>query len=454
MDARCVAGVAALGLLMEIRQDPAPTLLTLPQGDTLRSWSDGASAAVSADGHFVAFASYARLAPGDLDARGDIYVLDRVSGGVTLESVTADGGRIGYDCARPGISSDGRYLVFEATVSRGDLTPATVVVFRDRRLGVNHAVALPAPAAAANEWSGNAAISADGRVVVFESTMTSIVPGPDRNGGRRDIYLFDAPSGLLRRVSVDNAGMQAPAGSSYSPSVSADGRYVAFTSTSELDGVPAVAAERSARAGTEPEAPAHSSNSRRPFSHVYVRDTQLNVTTRVSGSPHDAAANGRSWHPVVSGSGRYVAFVSDAANLVPGDRNRSADVFLFDRSTGSTVLVSRGARGGTANGPSALPAISADGSVVAFHSDASDLVCARQCPAAIEDINLLADVFLFDRATLSVTQVSGDRTGGWMAPSVAPALDASGRIVTFASRHPIDLSDDRHDFDLFVRVPK
>ena len=74
---------------MELRQDPAATLLTIPQGDTLRSWSDGASAAVSADGRFVAFASYVRLAPGDLDARGDIYVLDRVSGGVTLESVTA-----------------------------------------------------------------------------------------------------------------------------------------------------------------------------------------------------------------------------------------------------------------------------------------------------------------------------------------------------------------------------
>jgi Tol biopolymer transport system component len=185
---------------------------------------------------------------------------------------------------------------------------------------------------------------------------------------------------------------------------------------------------------------------------VYVRDTRLDVTARVSVCPRDAAPNGRSWHPAVSADGRHVAFVSDATNLVPGDRNRSSDVFLFDRSTGSTTLVSRGARGGTANGASALPAISADGTAIAFHSDASDLVCARQCPAVIEDINLLPDVFLFERTSGVVTRISGDRTGGWMAPSVAPALDARGRILTFTSRHPTGIGDDRNDFDLFVSV--
>ena len=92
--------------------------------------------------------------------------------------------------------------------------------------------------------------------------------------------------------------------------------------------------------------------------------------------------------------------------------------------------------------------------MVAFQSDASDLVCAGKCPAAVEDINLLPDVFLFDRATAVVSRISADRTGGWMAPSVAPALDGSGRVVTFTSRHPTDAADDRNDFDLFVRVPE
>ena len=172
----------------------------------------------------------------------------------------------------------------------------------------------------------------------------------------------------------------------------------------------------------------------------------------MSVCPQGAAPNGRSWHPAISGDGRYVAFVSGATNLVRGDRNRSADVFLYDTSPGSTVLVSRGAKGGAANGASGLPAISADGKMVAFQSDASISCAPSRCPAAVEDINLLPDVFLFDRATAAVTRISDDRTGGWMAPSVGPALDASGRVVAFTSRHPTDASDNRNDFDLFVRV--
>ncbi len=85
MDGRCAAGVSAFGLLLSVaQQEPSETLLTIPQQDTIRSWSDEPSAAVSADGRSVAFASYAQLAPGDLDTRSDIYVLDRASGRVTL----------------------------------------------------------------------------------------------------------------------------------------------------------------------------------------------------------------------------------------------------------------------------------------------------------------------------------------------------------------------------------
>ncbi len=441
MDGRRAAGVAALGLFLDsVPHEPPDTLLTIPQGDTARSWSDEPSAAVSADGQSVVFASYARLAAGDDDDRSDIYLLDRASGGVTLESVTR-AGRTGSDCARPAISGDGRYLVFDCAISRNGQPPAIAVVLRDRRTAVNKVIAGTESSVGDNAWTADAAISADGRVVVFESTMTDLVPGRDENSTGRDIYLFDVTAGVLRRVSVDNDGRQSAEGSSFSPALSADGRYVAFTSSADLDRV-------SAKPSSAPASPG------RPLSQIYVRDLQLNVTRRVSVCPRGAAPNGRSWRPVISGDGRYVAFVSDAANLVPGDRNRSADVFLHDTSTGSTVLVSRGAKGSSANGASGLPAISADGGVVAFQSDASNLVCAGKCPAAVEDINLLPDVFLFDRATAVVSRISADGTGGWMAPSVAPALDGSGRVVTFTSRHPTDAADDRNDFDLFVRVPE
>ena len=441
MDGRHAAGLSALGLVLGVvPQEPAEVLVTIPQRDVVRSWSDEPSAAVSADGQWVAFASYARLAPGDVDDRSDIYVLDRVSGRVTLESVSAGGRRICVDCSRPAISRDGRYVVFDGAIVRDGQPPAIAVVLRDRWEDVNTMVAgARGGAGHDNEWTADPAISADGRVVVFESTVTNLVPGRDENGVGRDIYMFDVPSRALRRVSVDSEGRQAEDGSSFSAAVSADGRYVAFTSTADLDAVPG-------RAAGAPAAP------RPALSQVYVRDTRLDVTRRVSVCAGGAVPNGRSWHPVLSGDGRYVAFVSAASNLVPGDRNRSADVFLVDTTTASTVLVSRTAKGNAANGASGLPAISSDGSKVAFQSEASDLVCARQCTSVVEDINLLPDVFLFDRATAVVTRVSGDRSGGWMAPSVGAAIDAAGRVVTFTSRHPTDATDNRNDFDLFVRV--
>lgn len=89
---------------------------------------------------------------------------------------------------------------------------------------------------------------------------------------------------------------------------------------------------------------------------------------------------------------------------------------------------------------------------VAFQSQASDLICARRCPAAVEDINLLSDVFLFDRVTSLMIRISAGPSGGWAEESAAPQFDAGGDIIAFTSRHPIDSHDDRNDFDLFVRV--
>jgi len=120
---------------------------------------------------------------------------------------------------------------------------------------------------------------------------------------------------------------------------------------------------------------------------------------------------------------------------------------------GSIALVSRAAKGGTANGASGSPAISADGRFIAFQSDASDMICVRRCEPPLEDVNLLADVFRFDRATGHTDWISALPSGGWAEESEAPQLDASGEVVVFTSRHPIDEHDTRHDFDLFVRAP-
>jgi Tol biopolymer transport system component len=440
MIGRTVAGVAALGLMFDRPPQERATILTVPQRQTAISWSDAGSAAVSADGRHVAFPTLARLVPADVDDGRDVYVLDRETGRVALESVMSDGQPLDTDTGHPRISGDGRYLVFEM-VTRGPEAPvsAIVVVLRDRSQNATRVLTPTSGSDTSHTWSGSPAISADGRIVVFASTATDLVPGGDANGAGSDVYVIELASGIVRRISVDTAGIQPPGGSSFTPSVSPDGRYVAFASTAALD-------EAGGARASAPHA------SRPPVPRIYVRDTHLDTTRRVSVGLRGAVPDGPSSHPAVSGGGRYVAFVSAATNLVAADRNRLADVFLSDMRSGSTVLISRSAKGGAANGTSGLPAISADGRIVVFQSDASDLVCARQCAAAGEDINLLPDVFLFDREAAVMTRLSDDPSGGWMEPSVAPAIDAAGHVVAFSSRHPMDPGDTGNDFDLFVRV--
>ena len=190
----------------------------------------------------------------------------------------------------------------------------------------------------------------------------------------------------------------------------------------------------------------------RPNIAVYVRDLTSAMTTRVSARSDGTPPNASSYDPAVSGDGRFVAFVSDATDLVRGDGNRASDIFLFDARTRVTVLVSRSEVGGTANGTSRHPAISLDGRVVTFQSDASDLTCARRCAAEIRDINLVADVFVYDARTRTVRRVSRGAKS-WSEPSIGPAVDGVGTVIAFSSRHPRDSRDEANDYDLFVRLP-
>jgi Tol biopolymer transport system component len=191
---------------------------------------------------------------------------------------------------------------------------------------------------------------------------------------------------------MDLPGLDSTAFAAVSPDVTADGRYVAF----------------SARASH-----GHGDNRR---SHVFVRDMQLNVTRRV----------GAGWAPSISGDGRYVSFV--------GPEDGLNHVFLADLHAGSTRLITKRPQGGRANGSSANPAVSSDGSVVVFQSQASDLVGG-------DDFNLLWDVFRYERSNGAIVRISGDPDEVWMEPSIGPSLDASGSVIAFSSRHPTGAAD-------------
>jgi Tol biopolymer transport system component len=441
MRALRVAAVVCAGALLQVPSLPPTgrsTLLTLPQHDLRRARPSPASVSLNADGRFIAFVSFAKLVAADNDDRSDIYVLDRSTGLVTLESIAADQLPIDGECSHPGLSGDGRYLVFETTLIARHEFEVSSIVLRDRPTDVSKHVSRNGAGLIPAASSSEPAISEDGASVAFTSTATDLVTGPDANGTLADVYLYRAATGTIARVSVDARGVQPPRGQSLNPRLSADGRFLAFASSAEFSAV--------TRADNRNASP--SGRSLEPY-QVYVRDMQLDSLRRVSEPRDGSRPDGASMHPAISRDGRYIAFMSHATNLVTPDRNRSSDVFLFDRVTAGLTMISRSAAGGSGNGHSGGPALSADERFVAFHSEASDLICARHCPPDQEDINLVSDVFLVDRVARATARISAGAVD-WREESAAPALDAIGAVIAFRSRHPIDASDVAHDFDLFV----
>lgn len=154
---------------------------------------------------------------------------------------------------------------------------------------------------------------------------------------------------------------------------------------------------------------------------VFVHDRQTGVTSRISVSSGGAQASGSSSVPSISANGRFVAFHSNANNLVAGDSNGVTDVFVHDLMTGQTELVSKNAGGTGGNGTSYFSSISADGRYVAFESDATDLV--------VGDSNGLRDVFVHDRQTGVTTCVSENGDGF----SYQAAISGDGRFVAFTT---------------------
>jgi Tol biopolymer transport system component len=428
---RAVATAGAIATAILVQPSTSGSVHTVAQHDQWRTAFESPSASVSANGRYVAFASYARLNSGDTDDRLDVYVLDRHDGHVSLES-THQAYRESVDHRHPRLSADGQTLVYE----RAFPTHSEIVI-RDRMRGTNTSIPEARSGTTPNDYSRDPEVSRDGRVVVFSSTATHLA-GTDANGRSEDVYAYIRASGAFERISRDIHGVQLATGASLGPSVSADGRFVAFSSTSDLAHL---AASARGPAGL-------------PLPAVYVFDRTLKVTRLVSRGSSADPVNGPSWSAALSADGRYVAFVSEATNLVVDDRNHSPDVFVAELATARIELVSRTPAGSSANGRSAVPAISDNGQIVAFQSEASDMLCPRRCVPASEDINLLWDVFVFDREARTHRRLSRDAASEWMEPSVGPALDGSGSIVAFSSRHPVDTFDVKNDFDLFVWAPR
>jgi Tol biopolymer transport system component len=325
-----------------------------PAGVTGDQHSYGA--VISADGRFVAFTSAAsNLVPGGVHGYFQIYARDHQSGTTELISVSTSGapGNGGGDVT-PAISSDGRFVAFTSPASdlvAGDANGVEDVFVRDRRMGTTELVSIDSASVQGNGASFFASISADGRYVAFQSIADNLVPGDTNHA--TDIFVRDRQTHSTERVSIDSIGRQGNDISEFA-SISADGRYVAFASLA-TNLVPG-------NAGTHQQ--------------IYVHDRRSGATTRVSESPLGLAADDDCGAVCLSMSadGRYVAYNSLADNLVQGDTNHTWDVFIRDRLRDVTERVSLSSGGAQGNNQSFGPALSIDGRYVAFISDASNLV--------------------------------------------------------------------------------
>jgi len=261
------------------------------------------------------------------------------------------------------------------------------VFVHDRQTGTTERVSVASDGTPGNSWSSNPWISADGRFVAFTSQATNLVPD-----GSGYAFIHDRQTGTTER--------------SVGARFSADGRFVGF-----------------ARPNNPPPMGSRYS--------LFIRDRQTGTDELVSVDIDGNEGNGSSSGGAISADGRFVAFESSATNLVTGDTNGAPDVFVRDRQTRTTERVSVATDGTQGSSPnwssvSSDPAISADGRFVAFASHATNLVPG--------DTNWDYDVFVHDRQTRTTERVSvasdGTPGNGW---SFNPGISADGRFVAFDS---------------------
>ncbi|MCB2187321.1 MAG: VCBS repeat-containing protein [Deltaproteobacteria bacterium] len=343
-------------------------------------------------------------------------------------SLANDGAQADGSCMYSRISGDGRYVVFISDATNlvaGDTNGWIDVFRRDLLTGQTIMVSVSSAGIPGNLNSGFAAISDDGRYVVFESDADNLVT--DDTNAERDIFLRDISAGTTVRVSLNTTGGD-PNGSSMASNLTGNGRYVTFYSqATNLAGSVTL-----------------------PFFHAYRYDTQTRTTTLLDQSTAGVTANNPCLltgmaSPMSSADGRYNVFTSVATNLLEAASNPGVNIFERDTETPGTSRISQASDGSEADGTSVMPFMTPDGRYVAFGSFATNLVTA--------DTNGFSDIFLHDRVSGTISRVSLTHDGGQgNADIFSPSLDATAGLVTFESEATNLVADDTNGVaDIFVR---
>lgn len=435
---------------------------------------DGQSiqAQMTPDGRYVAFVSGADdLVPNDTNGHADIFVRDRGLGTTTLASIATDGTQGNADASWFAISADGRHVVFSCWCTNlvPGVTGSLEIYERDLDAGTTTLVSQSTSGQPAEggfvgntfRFSSDPIVSADGRYVAFASTASNLVPAdPNQvsdpsNPAPMEIYLRDTVAGTTRLVSVAKDGAAAN-GNSRWPMITDDGRFVTFSSTAtnlvQIDtntasdplfrgedvylrdlvagttelisvgprGLPAAGASFGFASMTPDgrsvaffsQAPDLVPNDSDRVQDVFVRDRVTGTTDRVSISATGGEPNNSSIRPSISADGRYVAFGSTATNLIPDDQNPGDDIYIHDRLTGETRVVSISDEGEQASGQSFIPTLSADGRLVSFTTPGSMVP---------EDANGTYDIYVVDTGPrIGLQSLSAQRAGG--------GVDVSGDV--------------------------
>ena len=384
----------------------------------------GARAAVTADGRFVAFMSFAdNLVAGDTNLSTDVFVRDRLAGTTGRVSVTSRGresdGHSGITSDTVDISDDGRFVAFdsEATnLARGDDNANAEVFVHDRVTGTTELISRGLDGSP--DTGDSPSISGDGRFVAFISSGQNLVAGHPEFNLFRHAYVFDRQTQVMERVDVDANG-ELTNGVATAVAISRDGRFVAFDSFADN-----LVAGPGDQNGID----------------VFVRDRQTGTTQGVSTSGDSGVFEGESFLASISADGGFVGFTS--SDSFDGDTNGFIDdALVFNRQSGQVTIVSRNSAGAQANDQSETPFVSADGTIVVFSSRGSNLVA--------NDTNGMYDAYRRNLATGTTERLAaGDGEPGEHV--MASGMTPDGQVVSLMTSAELLASDANFAMDVYV----
>ena len=341
--------------------------------------SNSSNPSISDDGRYVVFQSTANNFAGydaagnpiDNNSESDIFLKDTQDNSLKLVTVKIGDG----ESINPKISADGRYVVFQSLASNfadDDNNGAYDIYLRDLQKNTLTLISSDAKKVQGNNASISPSLSANGLNIAFASDADNLIgfttipdatkpdvvkTAPIDNNGNRDVFVKNVTTGEIQLISKNTKGLSAN-GVSDSPSLSADGQKIAFRSFA-MDLTASTVSDGGA--------------------NIFVKDLTKNTTQQITLATDGTLANGESWNPVISPDGNYVAFLSNASNLIVDDTNNVADVFVKNLLTGDLTRFSDGGTG--------------DATDVTFSGDSALITFSRWANASLSDVTNTENIY-------------------------------------------------------------